>query len=93
MIYDIDDILYTIHYILQTICYIPIYDIHRIVQCSAVHYSAARFGVEWRDMVVRPNFILIIFILRILGAIVPGDPLETEDFHPSKIRNWLSQTS
>ena len=42
---------------------------------------------------IRPNFILIIFIPRILGAIFPGDSLETEDVHPLEIRNWLSQTS
>ena len=39
------------------------------------------------------NFILRIFILRILGAFFLGDSLETEDFHPSRIRNLLSQTS
>ena len=42
---------------------------------------------------VRAIFILRIFLLRILGANFPGDSLETEAFHPLKIRIWLSQTS
>ena len=45
------------------------------------------------ESMLRPNFILRIFLLRILGANFLGDCLETEDFHPLKIRNWLSQTS
>ena len=37
---------------------------------------------------LRPNFILRILILRIIGANFPGDSLETEDFYPLKIRIW-----
>ena len=42
---------------------------------------------------IRAILILRIVLLRILGANFPGDSLETEAFHPLKIRIWLSQTS
>ena len=42
---------------------------------------------------LRATSLLRISLLRMFGANFPGDSLETEAFHPLKIRIWLSQTS